>query len=169
MLPEFRAKCQSMDKPSVPVVIPALSNILCSDDEDVSLCPVRALRRYIRFAKALRTSQRRLFISLNPKYHQDIKVSTLSRWLVHLVKDAYAHAQQTLPTDPVKAHELRAISSSLALQRSVPVSRILAAASWKSSTTFISHYLRDVRFSRDEDGLPSYALVLANVATSSSA
>jgi len=46
----------------------------------------------------------------------------------------------------VKAHALRALSASLALKRSVALEDILAAANWKTQSTFSSHYLRDLSY-----------------------
>ena len=47
-LPEFLAKNQSPGDPSPVIHIKALTSILCPDDEDCTLCPVRAMRIYRR-------------------------------------------------------------------------------------------------------------------------
>ena len=81
-LPEFLAKNQLPGVPSPVILIKFLSSILCPDDEDCLLCPVRALRLYRRRSNPLRAvSQRRLFISINPDYNRDISKVTLGRWL----------------------------------------------------------------------------------------
>ena len=50
-LPDFLAKNQSSGERSPVIFIKPLSSILCSDDEDRMLCPVRALRHYRRRSK----------------------------------------------------------------------------------------------------------------------
>ena len=52
-LPEFLAKNQTPGDPSPSVSIQSLSSILHRGDPDRALCPVRALRRYLRFSRAL--------------------------------------------------------------------------------------------------------------------
>ena len=68
-----------------------------------------------------------------------------------VVKKAYEHSRLALPNNPIKAHEVRAISTSLALVRGVALHKVLQAAYWHSQTTFINYYLRDIE-SRREDG-----------------
>ena len=79
-LPEFRAKNQSVNELSRPFIIPALKQIIGQDDEDICLCPVRALNIYLLRTQSQRAGKRRLFISLNDKYSKDIQKGTISRW-----------------------------------------------------------------------------------------
>ena len=51
------------------------------------------------------------------------------------------------PSSSSRAHSIRAVSTSVAFSRNVPLAPILAAATWSSSTVFTSFYLRDVQFS----------------------
>ena len=51
------------------------------------------------------------------------------------------------PSSSSRAHSIRAISTSVAFSRNVPLASILAAVTWSSSTVFTSFYLRDVQFS----------------------
>ena len=140
-LPDFLAKNQKAGSPSPSVRLEALSNLLAPDDPDIALCPVRALKAYRRRTSPFRKSKRRLFVSLNPNYDKDIAVATISRWLTTTVKMAYAKAKAPI-SNVIKAHELRAISASLALVRGVPLERILEAAYWRAESTFTSFYLR---------------------------
>lgn len=159
-LPEFRAKNQQASDPSPSVRIPPLSSILAPDDEDVSLCPVRALRRYRSSTAASRAPGcRKLFTSINPNCVRDVSANTVSRWVATVVRLAYEKAGQTLPAN--RAHEVRAWSASLAAARNMPLQEILAAAYWRAESTFINYYLRDCSLSR-EDGTHSIsALVVA--------
>ena len=160
-VPEFRAKSRPSDKPHGPLRIPRLSNILNLDDEEVYLCPVRSLKEYLRRTSMHRKGQRRLFVSVNVRYASDIRKNTISRWLIQAVKNAYIDAGKALPTDPIKAHEVRAISASLALAKGATMQAILKAASWKNVSTFIDFYLRDFHTKRTDDSMGIKSLILA--------
>ena len=142
-LPEFLAKNQRPGDPSTVIRIPPLT-----PGPEAKLCPVRALKRYLLVTRSFRGKKRQLFISLNPKYEVDVSVNALSRWARETISRAY----QDGPPSSSKPHELRAWSASLALSRNVSMIDILAAAYWKSPSTFTNHYLRDVSQVR-EDGL----------------
>ena len=152
-LPDFLAKNQLPGDPSPVISIKPLSGFISRSDPDRALCPVRALRRYLRFAKAIRGPlQRRLFISINPSYKKDIAKSTIARWICALVKASYAKSHDSnLPQSLCRAHEIRAWSASLAIAHSARLIDILDAAFWRSEVPFIRHYLRDVSRLR-EDG-----------------
>ena len=51
------------------------------------------------------------------------------------------------PPSSSRPHSIRAVSTSAAFSRNVPLASILAAATWSSSTVFPSFYLRDIQFS----------------------
>ena len=114
-------------------------------DADNCLCPVRALKQYLSSTASFRHGKRRLFISMNPRYNRDIKKSTISRWIKSLIVLAYDHYSSHIDSVNVKAHELRAISSSLSAMLGTPVEAVMRAAFWRSATTFISYYIRDIQ------------------------
>lgn len=161
-LPEFRAKNQDSLSFSPHLSVPSLTSILGPDDEDRFLCPVRALRAYIERTAGFRGDKRRLFISLNRLYARDIAKPTISRWIVSMVRLAYqtSLAERSVQC-PIRAHELRAIGSSLALAKGVPISQILHAGYWRSETTFVSFYLRDFA-ARSSDGSFAISRVVAS-------
>ena len=97
---------------SEPIVIKSLCDILCTDDRDRCLCPVRCLKHYLKRTRSIRGGKRKLFLSINPEYRQDVRTNTFSRWIVSIIKEAYAHADVSL--ESVRAHEVRAISMALA-------------------------------------------------------
>ena len=80
--------------------------------------------------KSFRRAKRRLFVSFNPKYCSDVAKGTVSRWILDLIKLAYARSLVRLPDNPIRAHELRAISSSLAVVKGVPLVKVMASAFW---------------------------------------
>ena len=80
--PAFLAKNQlASDGPDLlrPVIIPALKPFLSLDlTEDMTLCPVRALRYYLDKTSALRKGKNLLFISFKEGFDKDIMRSTIS-------------------------------------------------------------------------------------------
>ena len=164
-LPEFLAKNQVPGSVPPTLFIPALTRILCPDDADRLLCPVRALKFYLDRTKAVRTqTHRRLFISYNLDYTSDISLQTLSRWLREVIKQAYLSSAITVTP---RVHEIRAWAASLAFKHSVPLTTILEAAFWKSESTFIHYYLRDVRRLRHDGSFGVASAVVAQTVLSS--
>ena len=159
-LPEFLAKNQAPDQLSPSLCILPLETILAPDDRDVTLCPVRALRRYLHFTKTLRFGKRRLFISHNPSKVGDIRRPTISRWISEVIESAYkAEASDTAHTSS-RAHELRALAASLHFNHSWRLQDVLEASFWRSRNSFIEFYLRDIEALR-QDGSHGIASVVA--------
>jgi hypothetical protein len=151
-LPEFLAKNQVPGDPSPVIAVPSLTKVLGDDDPDRLNCPVRALKVYRSRTEGNRSkTQRRLFISLNTGYSQDIQKPTLARWIEAVVKGAYQWASSSrsraglhyIDMSSARSHEVRAWSSTLAASSGVPIKQLLQAAYWRSEDIFINHYLRD--------------------------
>ena len=167
-LPEFLAKNQNLDDPSPHILISPLSAVVDTRSGDLALCPVRALREYRSRTDRVRApSQRALFISFNVNHSKDITRATVSRWLKTTIKIAYsALDQKGRLSQPAlseakrpRAHEIRAWATTLAA-KSTPLTQVLKAAYWRSSSVFIKHYLRDVAL-RSEDGTLSLPAMVA--------
>ena len=146
---QFVAKTQLANQGNAvlqPVVVKALSRILGPDmDKDRVLCPVRALRFYLDRTKDLRSGRNRLFISFKSGYTKDICKNTISSWLKKTIVTAYKLADKdTCQLVGVKAHDVRAMASSWALQRNVSMDNILTACQWKNHSTFTQFYLKDL-------------------------
>ena len=140
----FLAKNQLPSKAPDSIIIPRLSNYCKSDNFNRMLCPVRAVKIYLKRTKSLRKHKKRLFIPI--RGDQDLAKSTLSRWVRYVIKHAYS----TISKNPnrllkPRAHELRALSTSWAYVNYIPLEEILKSAVWSSSSLFASHYLRDFR------------------------
>ena len=150
-LPDFLAKNQLPGSPSPIISIKSLTSILVPDDEDRSLCPVRALRAYRKRTESFRSKRRRLLLSWNENYKDDIRRSTISRWLRQVISAAYARPRSEIAVFSPRPHEIRAWASSLAFANNVSLSSLMDAAYWRSPGTFIHYYLRDVSRLR-EDG-----------------
>jgi hypothetical protein len=138
--------CTALD----PLVIPALSDYVAPTmTEDKLLCPVRALKWYLKRTEKHREGKRRFLIAYKQGYKQDIAAPTVSRWIKEVVIRAYRKAtpdakQIYYPDTVPHAHQLRGIAASWAVAHRVSMDEILRACSWKSSTTFTSFYLRDM-------------------------
>ena len=117
-LTEFIAKNQIPGSMSPTVMINKLFREK-TDHSDRLLCPVRALRYYLRRTKESRSDRRRLFISFNLKYKKDIKKQTFARWLKTVIKEAYARPERELIRFNPRPHEIRAWSASVALTNDV--------------------------------------------------
>ncbi len=131
------------------MIVPSLAKTLDHKDMNRTLCPVRALKWYIEKSKDLRSFQRRLFISLSVQ-GKEISAATLSRWIVKAVTIAMETNGDLLSISGTpRAHEVRAIATSLALARAVSMESFMRAAFWRHASTFSRFYLRDMSTNMD--------------------
>ena len=146
-LPEFVAKTQDPARPETaprPFEIPALSEILDFSDRDRLLCPVRALREYLKRTAGYRPACRGLFVSTNRLNPRNVSKNTISFWIREVIKSAYAGVDDDLVRScRLVPHETRAIATSLIFSKNISLGPLMNAASWRCNTTFASHYLRD--------------------------
>lgn len=133
--PGFLSKNQSPSFVPGEIFLPSIATT-SSIREDRLVCPVRALKWYIEKTKAVRTSDK-LFVIPRPPF-QPASKDTISKWLVRLITP---HASQE---DQVRAHDVRAHTTSSAWFRGVPMDEIMKAAAWKTPSTFVASYLTDV-------------------------
>ena len=72
-----------------------MSSEVVKNNQDIALCPFRALMEYRTRSNEYRSpSQRALFIAVNKKHSTDITRVTLSRWLKTLIRRAYLDLHQ---------------------------------------------------------------------------
>ena len=147
--PNFVAKTQLPGKGSslVNVVeVKALTNFVSKDmEEDLMLCPVRALKRYLKHTKSIRGESTQLFISLKGNTKRDIHPSTISNWIKKTIILTHQEANdKDFRLTGVKAHQTRGVAASMALLHNAALDDILNACSWKHHTTFSSYYLKDI-------------------------
>ena len=139
----FLAKNQLPSVKPDPIVVPSLTRICKWEHTDRLLCPVRALKFYLKMTSSYRQNRTRLFLPI--KGNKDISKDTISRWISYTVKLAYRKlSKRDISFLKIKAHEVRALSSSWAFFDKVPLNDILQAAVWNSSSTFAKFYLRDM-------------------------
>ena len=112
-------------------------------------CPVRALRYYHRYMTEhpeLRKGRRCLFIPLKDNNAgKELSAASISRWICTTTVDSHAslHNSRSIP-GKVKAHEVRAVATSLQLFNKVDLQAVMKAEKWSSGGTFTSSYLRDL-------------------------
>ena len=100
-------------------------------------------RKWLEMTKPYRQNRTRLFLPIKGK--QDISKSSVSRWISYTIKLAYRKlTRKDFLFLKIKAHEVRALSSSWAFFDKVPLNEILKAAVWNQSSTFAKFYLRDM-------------------------
>ena len=165
LLWDFIAKNQLPGQPDRLFTIPPLSTIVGSaDEEELSLCPVRALRQYIDRTRPVRGSRKRLFIPFSRFVKGEVNRNTVALWLRQVILSAYQEAD-IAPPSAHNPHEIRALASTMALHRNCSVPAIMEGCFWRSNTVFASHYLRDLAV-EDVQGLQSFGpLVVAQQLT----
>ncbi len=127
-----------------PIIIRSLKSARRITDEDMKLCPLRALKAYDKWARKVSKNRKRFWISAQGR-HQPVVKSTISSWVKKLIKDS--HLDAALPEMAVgtcRVHELQSIAAYLSMQATFSLETILCAAQWASSSTFTTHYLRDI-------------------------
>ena len=119
-----------------PFEIPALPRD--GKGKKSALCPVRAIKRYLKVTEGKRKLCNRLF--LNPKKgDKAVAKNTISFWL----RQVMVKACDMESDKGAKAHSVRSLSTSLqfSVNRSLP--QVLKAGTWTSQNTFTNRYLRD--------------------------
>ena len=158
-LPEFIAKTDTgVHCTPREFRIKSLTSIVGSADEELLLCPVRALRHYLQ-----RTSSdarpRNLFLAVKGP-SRPMSKAAISYFLRDTIKSAHeAVSASTCLEVKVKAHDIRGIAASMLLWKNCSVPSILQAARWRTHSVFADHYLRDV--AREDEDVFSLGPVVA--------
>ena len=98
---------------------------------DRLLCPIKALKFYLKMTSSYRQNRTRLFLPI--KGNQGVSKVSVSRWTINF---AYRKlTRRDISFLKIKAHEVRALSSSWASFDKVRLSEILKAAVWNQSST----------------------------------
>jgi hypothetical protein len=111
--------------------------------DDMKLCPIRALRYYLRRTKEQRSTKKLFLSTLAP--FQGITAQTLSKWIKDTVHICYARATDgNRAHAQIRAHDLRGFATTWAFRNNVKLLDILKAGTWKRHTTFTDFYLKDL-------------------------
>ena len=92
--------------------------------------------------------------------HNGIRPPTLASWIVETIRSAYPEGVTPDSEEQAKsssgvphAHDVRGVSASWAKFHNVPLESILRAATWKSETTFMSSYVKDISLAESYYGV----------------
>ena len=149
-VPQFVAKSESLTR-SIPrsFLVKSLSNFSAGLNEDLLLCPVRALHIYLDRTRHLTSLRHRLFVSPR-RPSRSMSKNAVSFFLREVITAAGASRPEV---GSILAHEIRGISTSVAFHRNWSVSAVLESATWRSSSVFSSFYLCDIQ--HEYDGIRS--------------
>ena len=149
-VPEFVAKSESLTR-SIPrcFLVRSLSDFAAGLDDDLLLCPVRALRVYLDRISSLSPLRHRLFVSTR-RPSRPLSKNVVSFFLRDVISSAGASRPEV---GRLRAHDIHSVSTSVAFHRNWSVSTVLESATWSSSSVFNSFYLRDLQ--HEYDGLLS--------------
>ena len=121
-----------------------LSDIVGHEDDERSLCPVRALRYYLDRTEKLRGPSASLWCSVKTP-SRPLSKNAISYFLRELIRESHSNLQEDgMASCKVRAHEIRAVATSLAFRHNMSLSNILKATFWKCRSVFASHYLKEV-------------------------
>ena len=160
-LPEFLAKTENEGN-QLPryFELKSLSDFVGNLEEELLLCPVRALRVYLNRTSQGGTRPRNLFVSPKCPF-RGISKNAISYFLREVISEAQVQQADPGPSVQPRAHSVRGMATSSAFLRNSPVAKVLEAATWKSSLVFTSFYLKDVQFDTP-DGFSLGPCVAAN-------
>ena len=113
--PMFRNSWSSLSR---SLLVKSLSDFAAGLDDDLLLCPVRALRIYLDRTLSLAPSRRRLFVS------PSCPTRTMSKNAVSFFLREVIHGAEV---GTVRAHDIRGVSTSVAFHRNWSVSAVLDA------------------------------------------
>ena len=117
--------------------VPSLDDFVGDDRDELLMCPIRALRRYLSRMEQYRPGIEGLFISTGRR-EMRVSRSTISFWLRCVISMAHAYAsEKDCRSLGVRADEVRKVAMSLLFKRNCSVHQIL-------KSTFYAFYLRDV-------------------------
>ena len=145
--PEFMRKNQKPNQVNDPWYIPAIPT--GKPEFGAPNCPVRALRYYHRYLTEhpeLRKDRRRLFVPIKDNNAgKELSAPSISRWICTTIVDSHAAILDSKNlSGSVKAHEVRAVDTSLQLFNKADLHSVMKAGRWSSGGTFTSFYLRDL-------------------------
>ena len=148
-VPQFVAKSESLTRSIPRSLVKSLADFAAGLDDDLLLCPVRALCIYLQRTRSLSPLRHRLFVSPR-RPSRAMSKNAVSFFLREVIHAAGASRPEV---GSVQAHEVRSVSTSVAFHRNWSVSSVLESATWASSSVFSSFYLRDIQ--HEYDGLLS--------------
>ena len=149
-VPEFVAKTESISNP-LPrfFLVASLSDFAAGLDDELLLCPVRALCIHLDRTSSFSSLPRHLFLSPR-RPSQALSKNAIPIFLREVIHGAGAARPEA---GSVRAHSVMGVSTSAAFHKNWSVAIVLESATWHSNSVFTSFYLRDLQ--HEFDGLRS--------------
>ena len=147
----FMAKRVIANRDRSVISIPALSQLVGTHQEareERFLCPLRALKWYKQRTSESRRADKHMFMCYKEGLqHVPASPATISRWIVETVRFSLRTIVKKggIPFLKVRAHEVRALASSLSYLSGTDWEQLLSAGYWKAQDTFINFYLCDLQ------------------------
>ena len=135
-VPEFVAKTESFSNP-LPrsFLVKSRSDFAAGLEVDLLLCPVRALRVYLRRTDFFSSSALPVRLS-----SPSLSKNAISFFLREVIHEA---GTSRLEGSPVRAHSIRGVLTSTTFHWNWSVSSVLESATWRTNSVFTSFYLCD--------------------------
>ena len=144
-MPNFIPKNARVNYAGRTVIIPSFREMASCEEEEL-MCPVRALKCYVKRSALFRKEgEKRLFVTFGAGDSQGHGASnkTLARWIVETIKHAYSVAdEEDCRVLKLNAHSVRSVATTYAILKGVSIQHILEAADWATATTFVNHYFK---------------------------
>ena len=143
-LPEFIAKTESLANPLPRTfVLKSLKDFVGGSQDELLLCPVRALEIYLERMEAVVNRPRSLFLSPR-KTMNAMSKNAMSFFIRETISQGDPSASKK------RTHDIRGLSSSYSFWKNKSLAKVLEYTSWKSNTVFTSFYLKDIAHSQGD-------------------
>jgi integrase len=150
--PTFVPKTKRGFSKTRPIVLRSFKNLVGTKNEDRFLCPIRALRVYIKRTKVpdIERQREKLFLPLGDNIRSELTSNGLKNLLLTAIQEAYKAVDPNLARNfDLRLHDFRMLSHSLASASGVSLETILASGRWKRRSTFTDFYLRSLAIYAD--------------------
>ena len=144
---EFQAKTESeANRLPHSFAVHSLDNFVGDMEEELLLCPVRALRIYLQRTERLVLHPRTLFVS--PRSSScSLSKNAISFFLREVISQAYSSVSLPGPLTGPRAHSIWDVATFVSFLRNYSVRSVFESSCWKSASVFTSFYFTDVQFS----------------------
>jgi len=142
-LPGFLSKTATASHLGQDIFLPEYGN-------NKALCVKRLFKLYVKSSdKILRDKgEDHLFVNFGGhRKGEPSSKQTIARWIVQVIKAAYAAEGMTSPS--VNAHSSRSTGTSWAMFNGASIDAVMKAADWRGQMTFAGHYSLDLWKQKD--------------------
>ncbi|MES9990710.1 MAG: hypothetical protein ABW098_02080 [Candidatus Thiodiazotropha sp.] len=109
------------------ILVPNLARAVKRNNFNRLLCPVRALKHYLKVTEPIWKNRKRLFLPL--KGNHDITTGSMSGWIAYTIRLTHKKLSKSkVALLKIKAHDLRALSASWSYFNKTRVEDVIKAA-----------------------------------------